>query len=414
MKKLISAITAAAVIFTSSAAFKISDESTEAANDTLKIMCIGDSITDGYVSEYIGSYRKFIYHNLTEMGYSVDMVGTKDGGWTPTYTDPDTGESFEFDNENTGYSGYSVQSYSGRNGIYEKLVETDCLKKYAPDIVTLQIGTNDIIDNRDVDETLESLEKLVDYILDNIPEKSLLFIGEIPPVDPNRPEVYDWFSNYRHSADWQTQYTDEEVAETIEQNIMIYDANIECLAMAKNMDWGYSHDDFKVIDEQERVTTLTILPKVAYIGTFEAITDVKTQLFDGVHPNNIGYKAIGEKYSEIIFNYLNAHGITPDKQPTTEAPVTTASSTSTTAVTTSTATESTNPPGMEADKFTVSDLVKMSRYLLGCTTDITYTAEEIAKYDFDKDGKVDVYDLVLGRLAATDSSRWRDAASCVA
>ncbi len=36
------------------------------------IMSIGDSITDGYGTE--GSYRKFLYHNLTEKGYSIDMV----------------------------------------------------------------------------------------------------------------------------------------------------------------------------------------------------------------------------------------------------------------------------------------------------------------------------------------------------
>lgn len=374
MKKIISAITAAAVIFSSIAALKTSEKPAEAADDMIKIMCIGDSITDGYVSDYVGSYRKFIYHDLTKAGYSIDMVGVKDGGWTPSYTDPDTGESFEFDNENTGYSGYSIQSYSGRNGIYEKLVETDCLKKYAPDIVTLQIGTNDMIDNRDVQETYESLEKLVNYILDNIPEKSALFIAEIPPVDPNRPEVYDWFANYRHSADWQTLYTDEEAAEAIERNVMTYNANIDALALGKNIEWGFSHDDFRVTDESG---VTTILRKIGLIRNMDAISDVKTQLFDGVHPNNIGYKAIGEKYSEAILDYFNEKGITPDELPTAEA--------------------STEPA--EEKKFTISDLVKMSRYLLGYSKEIIYTAEEIARYDMNKDGKADVYDLVLARKA---------------
>ncbi|MBO5164138.1 MAG: hypothetical protein J6B75_06810 [Ruminococcus sp.] len=375
MKKIISAVLAAAVMLSSATVVKDSYEPAEAADDDMiKIMCIGDSITDGYVPEYMGSYRKFLYHDLTEKGYKVDMVGVKDGGWTPVYTDPDTGESFEYDNENVGYSGYAVESYSGRSGIYEKLVETDCLKKYAPDIVTLQIGTNDIIDNRDVDETYASLEKLVDYILENIPEKSALFIAEIPPVDPNRPEVYDWFANYRHSADWQTQYTDEEAAEAIELNIKIYAANVCCLASSKNMDWGYSHDDFSVTNENGWTTFLT---KVGVIENFEAITDVKTQLFDGVHPNNIGYRAIGKQYSEAILNYLEGKSTAPDEQPTTEAP--------------------TEP--VEADKFTVSDLVKMSRYLLGCTKELIYTEAELAKYDHNKDGEVDVYDLVLGRKA---------------
>ncbi len=375
MKKIISTVLAAAVILSSTTVLKNPYEPAEAADDDMiRIMCIGDSITDGYVPEYMGSYRKFLYRDLTEKGYNVDMVGVKDGGWTPVYTDPDTGESFGYDNENVGYSGYAVKSYSGRSGIYEKLVETDCLKKYAPDIVTLQIGTNDIIDNHNADETYASFEELVDYILENIPEKSALFIAEISPVDPNRPEVYDWFANYRHSADWQTQYTDEEAAEAIENNIMKYNANIDALALDRNMDWGFSHDDFMVTDENGMST---ILLKVGTIRNFEAITDVKTQLFDGVHPNNIGYRAIGRQYSEAILNYLERQKTSPDEQPTTEAP--------------------TEP--VEDDRFTVSDLVKMSRYLLGCSKELTYTEAEIAKYDLDKDGEVDVYDLVLGRKA---------------
>ena len=109
----------------------------------------------------------------------------------------------------------------------------------------------------------------------------------------------------------------------------------------------------------------------------DAISDVKTQLFDGVHPNNIGYKAIGEKYSEAILDYFNEKGITPEELPTAEA--------------------STGPA--EEKKFTISDLVKMSRYLLGYSKEIIYTAEEIARYDMNKDGKADVYDLVLARKA---------------
>jgi len=122
--------------------------SAESADDTVKIMSIGDSITDGYGIG--GSYRKFLYHGLTEKGISVDMVGAKGGGWTPVYTDETTGESFSYDDENTGYSGYAIMDYSGRNGIYETLQSTGCLST-EPDIVILQIGTNDVIDCHDLD-----------------------------------------------------------------------------------------------------------------------------------------------------------------------------------------------------------------------------------------------------------------------
>ncbi|MDE7225532.1 MAG: hypothetical protein K2N49_01530, partial [Ruminococcus sp.] len=205
MKKIISAFTSALIVMSSATVLNMSENSAS-ADDVLKIMCIGDSITDGYVNDYVGSYRKFIYHELTESGYTVDMVGAKDGGWTPSYTDEETGETWEFDNENTGYSGYSIMSYSGRTGIYETLQSTDCLSA-EPDIITLQIGTNDVIDNHEMDKAPERLEILVDYILDNIPEDSMLFLATIPYADPNRSEVYDWFGNYRHSADWQEQYS---------------------------------------------------------------------------------------------------------------------------------------------------------------------------------------------------------------
>ena len=42
----------------------------------VKIMALGDSITDGYWTG--GGYRKYLYHELEEMGYSnIDMVGPK-------------------------------------------------------------------------------------------------------------------------------------------------------------------------------------------------------------------------------------------------------------------------------------------------------------------------------------------------
>lgn len=99
-------------------------------------MCVGDSITDGFGTD--GSYRKFIYQGLTEKGYKIDMVGAKGGGWTPSYKDEETGETFEYDDENTGYSAYAIKAYQGRSGIFETLQSTGCLSTN-PDIITLQI-----------------------------------------------------------------------------------------------------------------------------------------------------------------------------------------------------------------------------------------------------------------------------------
>ncbi|MDE5648675.1 MAG: hypothetical protein K2I33_02085, partial [Oscillospiraceae bacterium] len=42
-----------------------------AAENATKIMALGDSITDGYFGA--DGYRKYFYHNMTELGYEIDM-----------------------------------------------------------------------------------------------------------------------------------------------------------------------------------------------------------------------------------------------------------------------------------------------------------------------------------------------------
>lgn len=392
MKKFISSVSAAALLISSMPAMNTVSK-VSAEDDDIKIMCIGDSITDGYVSDYVGSYRKFIYHNLTEMGYNIDMVGSKDGGWTPTYTDETTGETWEFDNENTGYSGYAIKEYSGRSGIYETLQSTNCLADTMPDIVTLQIGTNDVIDNHDVSEAGERLEVLVNYILESIPEDSALFVTTIPDLDPNRSDVYSWFGNYRHSADWQIQFTDEEAAINVAEQIRSYNSQINALVQKKQEEGA----------------------EIYFVDINSTITDVSTQLFDGVHPNNIGYKAMGTKWAEVIDEYLGcSHGEITTAQTTTETTTTTTicdtqtTSETTTETTTTTTAFTWIPDGTTTDiseddgTFKIADLLKLTRYVIGYTPDMySYTAEEIKSYDLDNDGRVDVFDTILMRQLLT-------------
>lgn len=249
-----------------------------------KIMAIGDSITDGYGVD--GSYRKFLYNGLAKNGIKADMVGSKGGGMTAEYTDDKTGESFSYDNDNTGYSGYAIQQYNGRNGILETLQSTKCLSEN-PDIVILQIGTNDIIDNHELDKAGERLSGLISYILENIPKDSALFVTSIPDVDPNRSGVYDWFSNYRHSADWQTQYDDETAEKSIHEAVKKYNSDVQ-----------------KVVADIAKTDS-----RVHFADVNSAVTDVKSQLGDGVHPNNDGYKAMGDYWTKVITGYLSGEPV---------------------------------------------------------------------------------------------------------
>ena len=417
-KKACSAIIAATTFISTaftSLPFHVNDN--VRADSTVKIMCIGDSITDGYGIN--GSYRKFLYNNLIEMGYTIDMVGAKGGGWTPTYTDEDTGVTFSYDDENTGYSGYAIKEYSGRSGILETLKSTDCLAQTTPDIVILQIGTNDVIDNHELDSAGDRLSDLITYIIGEIPSGSALFVTSIPDLDPNRSDVYSWFGNYRHSSDWQTQYSDDEVEVNVQAAIDTYNSTVRYTV--SNLQGTYSN---------------------LYIGdVHSAITDVTTQLNDGVHPNNVGYKLMGAYWTTVIDSYLS--GSTPsvsttttnattstttaasatttvteattttseettttttsNNETTTSSSTTTNTTTSTTVTSSENITTTTADPDISENGYKISDLIKLQQHILRTVDNntgtllIQLTVEDVQRYDMNSDGKLNSFDSVLLR-----------------
>ena len=89
------------------------------------------------------------------------------------------------------------------------------------------------------------------------------------------------------------------------------------------------------------------------------ITDVKTQLMDGVHPNNTGYKLIGEYWAGLIDSYLK------------EKPA-------------------------EDKTYKVADLVDLQKYILGVPS-AANSDVFLEKYDMNKDNTVDIFDVVLLR-----------------
>lgn len=354
MKKFISILTALAITYTGmifSSKTAVCEDKT--GSEPIKIMAIGDSITDGY--GVTGSYRKYLYNELTKKGYDIDMVGSKGNDMKIEFSDAETGESFTYDDDNTGYSGYTIKEYSGRNGILETLKSTNSLETCKPDIVILQIGTNNIIDNYDANKTHSDLEELIDYILGNISKNATLFVTTIPDVDPNRQEVYNWFSNYRHSADWQTNYSDEEAEEKIIKQLITYNSNLTALVQKKIAVKITKNWDITSERESPDIQDLDG-PYLRSADVASVITDVKTQLMDGVHPNNKGYKLMGEYWAEQIDNYLK------------------------------------NKPSKK-NSYKVADLVELQKYLLGIA-DIEAALE---KYDMNKDNAVDIFDLVLLR-----------------
>ena len=242
---------------------------------TVKIMAVGDSITDGY-SERDG-YRKYFYHRLVDQKkYSIDMVGSKDG-WTATW-DFDDG-TYSYDPANTGYSGYTIQSYQYNNqnriGILETISsgeKKDIIQTTSPEIVLLMIGTNDIMDSYKMDEIQTRLQALVDEIYRQKSDVTLMIMSPLPIDAP----VSGWLQQ-----------------DTMNTNIKT------CMTAIK-----------KIVDAEKASGK-----KCEYLATNELFTkqtDYTAYLNDYCHPNRAGYTLMGNYLADTVDSYLRTGSVNVD------------------------------------------------------------------------------------------------------
>ena len=239
---------------------------------------MGDSITSSKILE--GSYRKFLYHNLISKGYNIKMVGSIEQK-IKKYYDEETKEEFKYPDDNSGFSSYTICTYEGRKGLLE-ILKKDNILKLNPDIIILLIGTNNIMDNYDFDKTMKDFISLIDYIFDNISPNSTLFVATIPDMDPNK-KFYKIFKNYRQSKDGKIKYNDNKVKKLVLKNIKKFNKGIK-----------------KIINEYKDKNYNIRLENLNY-----ALKDIDNLFDDGVHPNNKGYKKMGDFWSNIIEKFLN-------------------------------------------------------------------------------------------------------------
>ena len=287
-----------------------------AAGDTeaVKILSLGDSITDGYWTS--GAYRKYMYHDLEQMGYNIDMVGPK-GGNSNTFTY--NGQSVSYDDNNAGYSGYAIQEMTTkehRSGILETIQATwyngqNMIAAYQPDIVLLQIGTNDILSNYN-DGITDRLENLVNVILQDLDADSTVFVSTIPDIDAYIRA--DWLSSYGINAWGSTQEEKDRLMEIVTGCIDTYNTSIYNLVL-------------KMQSEGKNVQFADI----------NSVVDYQTDLHDGVHPNEAGYENMGNYWAGLLNDFFQSKGTNPKPvttTTTTQPAVTTTTTTTTTKATT--------------------------------------------------------------------------------
>lgn len=119
----------------------------------LRVMPLGDSITWGVGSSTGNGYRGPLWDKLAADGHPLDFVGTLRGG---SMSDPD----------NEGHSGYRIDQIAA--------LADASLTRYRPNVVTLEIGTNDLNGNYQPSTATARLKSLVNQITAAVPDATVL------------------------------------------------------------------------------------------------------------------------------------------------------------------------------------------------------------------------------------------------
>lgn len=381
-KKTMAGLLAATVLLGATLVLQaVQVEPVSAASDPVKIIAMGDSITHGYINGDNG-YRKYFCYDLQQNGITnFDMVGPNNN-WSDSATYDWNGTTITYDPAHAGYSGYAIQKIGSRQGLQETIFDTtyvngdvsgNMMEAYQPDVIMLQIGTNDVLDAQltGIGDRLEELvDKLIPYVSG---DGQVLYLASIPNIDAI--ERYDWLGAYEWTYGVSYKSDPEKFVATVQAAVDDYNTIVKNLVAKKQAEGA--HIEFSDIN-----STIDI-----------SAGDLK----DGVHPSEQGYAKMGQYWSNLLTETYFHGTVTPTTTPvtttTTETTTTTTGTTTatdstpaetTTSVQTTTTEPQTNPSGDSA--FTLTDVdfntdIYLQPYSNITSIDVIFSAADGASYN---------------------------------
>ena len=172
-----------------------------------KVWCVGDSITEGYNGQNSSAnYRTQLAAELSILGYNPKMVGDIDvQGYMPS--------GAEAPEEWRRHSGHSAQRIWTRNvnggsnsraGYLEAIDAAMYQVGDDVDVITVKLGTNDLLSGNGgdtVDHAFEGLQLLIDKIVDGMPHARIVVATIIPSTGggngnfaPYNTKIKDWLN----------------------------------------------------------------------------------------------------------------------------------------------------------------------------------------------------------------------------
>lgn len=224
---------------------------------TTNILILGNSITNG-TNKY-NSYRRPLWQMLHREHYNFDFIGSWDkhhmGGEFPN---PD------FDMDHDGHSGWKASDIlSPPDWDKQRGSIREWIKTYTPDIVLMELGTNEVFQCIPVKEAMNNLSMIIDILRQKNP-RVRIFIAQIPPLGKQ------WADKKLCGND--TAYS---------QAIRNFNKNIPALVTEKNT----AGSPLALVDQ--------------YTGIHPA-----TDMYDDIHPTDIGEKKMAERWYGAIKRYL--------------------------------------------------------------------------------------------------------------
>ena len=113
-----------------------------------RIVFIGDSITEA--SSSFGSYRYYLWLELTREGFTVDFVGSMTG------TGGEASVPAEFDSDHEGHPGWRADEVAANIERWARSTQ--------PDLVLVHLGTNDLAQGQPPSDVIQDLTTIVDRL----------------------------------------------------------------------------------------------------------------------------------------------------------------------------------------------------------------------------------------------------------
>ena len=119
-----------------------------AESGPIRIMPLGDSITEA--SSSFGSYRYYLWLELTREGFTVDFVGSMTG------TGGEASVPAEFDSDHEGHPGWRADEVAANIERWARSTQ--------PDLVLVHLGTNDLAQGQPPSDVIQDLTTIVDRL----------------------------------------------------------------------------------------------------------------------------------------------------------------------------------------------------------------------------------------------------------